>query len=178
MSNSVQPRRQQPTRLPHPWSSPGKNTGGGCHVLLQVRWVSHAQIVDEQAWNTISRQDLLLYKVFLFRHLKIILFLKKKKKKTPHVHTSNQQSHSVSPYHLFSSLSSNHGSHTEPPQSHPTWPSPSPSPILSSHFPTKSTSGIFQIKFWVFDLIHKALPDAVSCPKISLSILMVNTSAM
>src|SRR5574339_356804 len=35
MSNSVQPHRQQPTRLPHPWYSPGKNTGVGCHFLLQ-----------------------------------------------------------------------------------------------------------------------------------------------
>ena len=26
---------QQPTRLPHPWDSPGKNTGVGCHFLLQ-----------------------------------------------------------------------------------------------------------------------------------------------
>ena len=35
MSNSVRPRRRQPTRLPRPWDSPGKNTGVGCHVLLQ-----------------------------------------------------------------------------------------------------------------------------------------------
>ena len=35
MSNSVQPRRRQPTRLPRPWDSPGKNTGVGCHFLLQ-----------------------------------------------------------------------------------------------------------------------------------------------
>ena len=35
VSNSVQPHRQQPTRLPHPWDSPGKNTGVGCHFLLQ-----------------------------------------------------------------------------------------------------------------------------------------------
>ena len=27
--------RRQPTRLPHPWDSPGKNTGVGCHLLLQ-----------------------------------------------------------------------------------------------------------------------------------------------
>ena len=32
---SLQPHRQQPTRLPHPWHSPGKNTGVGCHFLLQ-----------------------------------------------------------------------------------------------------------------------------------------------
>ena len=35
MSNSVRPHRWQPTRLPHPWDSPGKNTGVGCHFLPQ-----------------------------------------------------------------------------------------------------------------------------------------------
>jgi len=35
VSDSVQPHRPQPTRLPHPWDSPGKNTGVGCHFLLQ-----------------------------------------------------------------------------------------------------------------------------------------------
>ena len=35
MSDSVQPQRQQPTRLSHPWDSLGKNTGVGCHFLLQ-----------------------------------------------------------------------------------------------------------------------------------------------
>ena len=39
MSDSVQPHRQQPTRLPRPWDSPGKNTGVGCHFLLQCRKV-------------------------------------------------------------------------------------------------------------------------------------------
>ena len=28
-----------PTRLPRPWDSPGKNTGVGCHFLLQCRKV-------------------------------------------------------------------------------------------------------------------------------------------
>ena len=32
VSDSVQPHRQQPTRLPRPWDSPGKNTGVGCHI--------------------------------------------------------------------------------------------------------------------------------------------------
>ena len=31
----MQPHRRQPTRLPCPWDSPGKNTGVGCHFLLQ-----------------------------------------------------------------------------------------------------------------------------------------------
>ena len=35
MSDSVRPHRQQPTRLPRPWDSPGKNTGVGYHFLLQ-----------------------------------------------------------------------------------------------------------------------------------------------
>ena len=35
VSNSVRPHRRQPTRLPRPWDSPGKNTGVGCHFLLQ-----------------------------------------------------------------------------------------------------------------------------------------------
>ena len=35
MSDSVRPHRRQPTRLHHPWDSPGKNTGVGCHFLLQ-----------------------------------------------------------------------------------------------------------------------------------------------
>ena len=35
MSDSVWPHRRQPTRLPRPWDSPGKNTGVGCHFLLQ-----------------------------------------------------------------------------------------------------------------------------------------------
>ena len=38
MSNSG-PHRRQPTRLRCPWDSPGKNTGVGCHFLLQCRKV-------------------------------------------------------------------------------------------------------------------------------------------
>ena len=32
---TLQPHRRQPTRLPSPWDSPGKNTGVHCHFLLQ-----------------------------------------------------------------------------------------------------------------------------------------------
>ena len=39
VSDSVRPHRWQPTRLPRPWDSPGKNTGVGCHFLLQCRKV-------------------------------------------------------------------------------------------------------------------------------------------
>ena len=35
VSDSVRTQRRKPTRPPHPWDSPGKNTGVGCHFLLQ-----------------------------------------------------------------------------------------------------------------------------------------------
>ena len=34
-STPVRPHKRQPTRLPHPWDSPGKNTEVGCHCLLR-----------------------------------------------------------------------------------------------------------------------------------------------
>ena len=47
MSDSVRPHRQQPTRLPHPWDSPGKNTGVGCHFLLQCMKVKSESEVTQ-----------------------------------------------------------------------------------------------------------------------------------
>ena len=39
VSDSVQPHRRQPTRLPRLWDSPGKNIGVGCHFLLHAwKW--------------------------------------------------------------------------------------------------------------------------------------------
>ena len=35
MSNSLWSQGLEPTRLLHPWDFPGKNTGMGCHILLQ-----------------------------------------------------------------------------------------------------------------------------------------------
>ena len=47
VSDSVRPHRQQPTRLPRPWNSPGKNTGVGCHFLLQcVKMKSESEIAQ------------------------------------------------------------------------------------------------------------------------------------
>ena len=44
MSDSVGPHRRKPTRLPHPWDSPGKNTGMGCHFLFQCMKVKSLQL--------------------------------------------------------------------------------------------------------------------------------------
>ena len=47
------PHRRQPTRLPRPWDSPGKNTGVGCHVLLQCMKVKSESEVA-QSFPTLS----------------------------------------------------------------------------------------------------------------------------
>ena len=45
---TVRPHRRQPTRLPRPWDSPGKNTGVGCHFLLQCMKVkSESEVVSD-----------------------------------------------------------------------------------------------------------------------------------
>ena len=53
VSNSVRPYRQQPTRLPCPWDSPGENTGVGCHFLLQCMKVKSENEVA-QSYATLS----------------------------------------------------------------------------------------------------------------------------
>ena len=47
MSDSVRPHRWQPTRLPRPWDSPGKNTEVGCHFLLQCMQVKSEREVAQ-----------------------------------------------------------------------------------------------------------------------------------
>ena len=58
MANSVQPHRRQPTRLPRSWDSPGKNTGVGCHFLLQCMKVkSESEVAQSHTarWRQHSR---------------------------------------------------------------------------------------------------------------------------
>ena len=49
VADSVRPHRRQPTRLHRPWDSPGKNTGVGCHFLLQCVKVKGESEVT-QSW--------------------------------------------------------------------------------------------------------------------------------
>ena len=50
----MRPHRRQPTRLPHPWDSPGKNTGVGCHFLLQCMKVKSE---NEVAQSCLTPRD-------------------------------------------------------------------------------------------------------------------------
>ena len=92
VSDSVQPHRWQPTRLPRPWDSLGKNTGVGCHFLLQCMKVRSEREVAQSCptlrdpmdcslpgssvhgifqarvleWGAIAFSDLLLRFILLF----------------------------------------------------------------------------------------------------------------
>ena len=57
MSDSVRPHRWQPTRLPCPWDSPGKNTGVGCHFLLQCMKVKSESEVTESSPTLSDHMD-------------------------------------------------------------------------------------------------------------------------
>ena len=54
----MRPHRRQPTRLRHPWDSPGKNTGVGCHFLLQCMKVKSESEVTESC-PTLSLDSIL-----------------------------------------------------------------------------------------------------------------------
>ena len=53
----MRPHRQQPTRLPHPWDSPGKNTGVGCHFLLQDSFLAILSLERRKTTTLIFDRD-------------------------------------------------------------------------------------------------------------------------
>ena len=58
----MRPQIWQPTRLPRPWDSPGKNTGVGCHFLLQYMKVKSESEVAQSCLTlatpwTVAHQD-------------------------------------------------------------------------------------------------------------------------
>ena len=57
VSDSVWPHRQQPTGLPHPWASPGKNTGVDCHFLLQCMKVKSESDVAQSCLTLSNPMD-------------------------------------------------------------------------------------------------------------------------
>ena len=88
MSDSVRPHRWQPTRLPCPWDSPGKNTGVGCHFLLQCMKVKSQSEVAQSCTTLRNPMDCSLpgssiHGIFQARVLEwgAIMFTTVKKKK-------------------------------------------------------------------------------------------------
>ena len=54
---TLRPHRRKPTRLRHPWDSPGKNTGVGCHFLLQFRKVKSESQVTQSCLTSSDPMD-------------------------------------------------------------------------------------------------------------------------
>ena len=54
---TVRPQRWQPIRLPRPWDSPGKNTGVGCHFLLQCMKVKSESEVAQSCLTLSDPMD-------------------------------------------------------------------------------------------------------------------------
>ena len=57
MSDPVWLHRRQPTRLLRSWDSPGKNTGVGCHFLLQCMKVKSESEVAQSCPTLRDRMD-------------------------------------------------------------------------------------------------------------------------
>ena len=57
MSDSVRPHRRKPARLPRPWDSPGKNTGVGCHFLLQCMKMKSERKVSQSCLTLSEPMD-------------------------------------------------------------------------------------------------------------------------
>ena len=48
---TLRPHRRQPTKLPHPWDSPGKNTGVGCHINSVLQKVKDPHLDEAEFTN-------------------------------------------------------------------------------------------------------------------------------
>ena len=57
VSDPVRPHRWQPTRFPRPWDSPAKNTGVGCHFLLQCMKVKSESEVSQSCLTLCDPTD-------------------------------------------------------------------------------------------------------------------------
>ena len=57
VSDSVRPHRRQPTMLPLPWDSPGKNSGVGCHFLLRCMKVKSESEVTQSCLTLSDPMD-------------------------------------------------------------------------------------------------------------------------
>ena len=81
MSDSVRPHRWQLTRIPHHWDSLGKNTGVGCHFLLQCMKVKSESEVTQSCLTLSDPTDCSLpgssiHGIFQARVLEWATFLK------------------------------------------------------------------------------------------------------
>ena len=108
MSDSVRPHRRQPTRLPCPWDSPGKNTGVGCHFLLQCMKVKSESEVAQVCPTLRDPMDCSLpgssiHGIFQARVLEwgAIAFSERKVEACTYINTCRFHSYKVFMYNVF-----------------------------------------------------------------------------
>ena len=113
MSDSVRPHRWQPTRLPHPWDSPGKNTGVGYHFLLHCMKVKSQSEVAQSCPTLSNLMDYSLpgssvHGIFQARVLEWGAIAFSKCLSSP-AHFPESQTQTLNPQlHLLIHVSSNH----------------------------------------------------------------------
>ena len=61
MSDSVRCHRRQPNRIPRPWESPGKNSGVGCHFLLQCMKVKSVKVKSLSRVRLLATPGIIAY---------------------------------------------------------------------------------------------------------------------
>ena len=62
----LQPYALQPARLLCPWNSPGKNTGVGCHLLLQILYLGAPKCIENFVLLNCSMSESLLKKYICY----------------------------------------------------------------------------------------------------------------
>ena len=76
MSNPLQPYGLEPTRLLSPWDSPGKNTGVGCHFLLQGGNIPNPGIKSVSPALTGRNNRYIKYKVLKSHKNQVMIYIK------------------------------------------------------------------------------------------------------
>ena len=100
---TVPPHRWQPNRLPCPWDSPGKNTGVGCHFLLQCMKVKSESEVSQSCLTLSDPRDCSLPLTWCKMIIQILLHLNEMSTTVSKPHTLSPLPHWVLGSPQFSS---------------------------------------------------------------------------
>ena len=169
----MQPHRWQPTRLHCPWDSPGKNTGVGCHFLLQCMKVKSESEVTQSCPTLHDPMDCSLpgssiHGIFQARVLEWdVIAFSNREMRNPQlsgIQENESESHSV-----LSDSWWPHGLYSP-------WNSPGQNTGIGNHsllqgiFPTQgSNPGLAHCRWILYQLSHKGSPTILEWVAYSFS---------
>ena len=169
----MRPHRWQPTRLHCPWDSPGKNTGVGCHFLLQCMKVKSESEVAQSCPTLHDPMDCSLpgssiHGIFQARVLEWdVIAFSNREMRNPQlsgIQENESESHSV-----LSDSWWPHGLYSP-------WNSPSQNTGIGNHsllqgiFPTQgSNPGLVHCRWILYQLSHKGSPTILDWVAYSFS---------